>query len=120
MHTDGYISNRNEMLLKNILEIKPFDVWGIDLMGPFPFSYGNKYIILTVDYVSKWVEAKASPTNDGKVVFLKRNIFTRHRTSRAIVSEGGYHFFNCQFSVLLAKSSSVPLEIQQSSRSLQL
>ncbi|RYF42832.1 MAG: hypothetical protein EOO38_19335 [Cytophagaceae bacterium] len=65
------------MPLTNILEIEPFDVWGIDFMGPFPSSYGNKHILLAVDYVSKWVEAKATPASDGKVVlkFLK-SIFT--------------------------------------------
>ena len=35
-----------------------FDVWGIDFMGPFLVSYGYVYILLVVDYVSKWVEAK--------------------------------------------------------------
>ena len=41
-----------------------FDVWGIDFMGPFPVSFGFVYILLVVDYVSKWVEAKPSRTND--------------------------------------------------------
>ena len=103
----GNMSNRNEMPLTNIMEIEPFDVWGIDFMGPFPSSYGNKYILLAVDYVSKWVEAKATPTNDGKVVlrFLKQNIFTRHGTPRAIVSDGGSHFCNRQSEALLKKYS---------------
>jgi len=102
----GNISNRNEMPLTNILEIEPFDVWGIDFMGPFPSSYGNKYILLAVDYVSKWVEAKATPASDGKVVlkFLK-TIFTRFGTPRAIISDGGAHFCNRQFDALLAKYS---------------
>ncbi|RDX95402.1 Pol polyprotein, partial [Mucuna pruriens] len=45
-----------------------FDVWGIDFMGPFPVSYGNSYILLVVDYVSKWVEAKDTKTNNARVV----------------------------------------------------
>ena len=45
-----------------------FDVWGIDFMGHFPVSFGFVYILLVVDYVSKWVEAKPTRTNDGKVV----------------------------------------------------
>ncbi|XP_010681477.2 uncharacterized protein LOC104896424 [Beta vulgaris subsp. vulgaris] len=49
-----------------ILEIEPFDVWGIDFMGPSPSSCGNRYILVTVDYVTKWVEVVASITNDSK------------------------------------------------------
>ena len=63
---------------KFILECEVFDVWGIDFMGPFPSSYGNKYILVVVDYVSKWVEAQAFMTNDARVVsrFLRR-LFSR-------------------------------------------
>ena len=87
------------MPLKNILEVELFDVWGIDFMGPFPSSFLNKYILVAVNYVSKWVEAVAVPTNDARVVlrFLKANIFTRFGTPRAIISDGGTHFCNKQF-----------------------
>ena len=60
----GNISRRDEMPQKGILEVEIFDVWGIDFMGPFPYSFGNKFILVAVDYVSKWIEAIASPTND--------------------------------------------------------
>ena len=49
----GNITKRNEMPQNPILEVEVFDVWGIDFMGPFPSSYGNEYILVAVDYVSK-------------------------------------------------------------------
>ncbi|CAL8988366.1 unnamed protein product [Prunus brigantina] len=101
----GNLHARNQMPLTNILIIDIFDVWGIDFMGPFPTSYGFEYILVAVDYVSKWVEAIATRTNDAKVVisFLKGNIFTRFGTPRAIISDGGSHFVNQVFAALLKK-----------------
>ncbi|KAI3463869.1 hypothetical protein Pfo_020532 [Paulownia fortunei] len=101
----GTISRRHELPLTNMMEVELFDVWGIDFMGPFPPSNGRSYILLVVDYVSKWIEAIASPTNDAKVVlkFLHKHIFTRFGTPRAIVSDEGSHFCNKMFNNLLAK-----------------
>jgi len=84
------------MPLSNILEVEIFDIWGIDFMGPFPSSHGNQYILVAVDYVSKWVEAVALPSNDANVVvkFIRKHIFTRFRTPRAMISDGGTHFIN--------------------------
>ncbi|KAK9006515.1 hypothetical protein V6N11_035551 [Hibiscus sabdariffa] len=92
----GNISQRNEMPLQYILEVELFDVWGIDFMGPFPSSHGDLYILLAVDYVSKWVEAIATPRNDAQTVmkFLHKNIFTRFGVPRAIISDEGTHFDN--------------------------
>ncbi|GKE61952.1 reverse transcriptase domain-containing protein [Tanacetum coccineum] len=69
----GKISQRDEIPQNAIQVCEIFDVWGIDFMGPFPSSHGNKYILVAVDYLSEWVEAKALPTNDARVAvkFLK-------------------------------------------------
>ncbi|GKC78847.1 reverse transcriptase domain-containing protein, partial [Tanacetum coccineum] len=72
-YTAKKIIDSNEMPQNAIQVCEIFDVWGIDFMGPFPSSRGNKYILVAIDYLSKWVEAKAFPTNDARVVvkFLK-------------------------------------------------
>ncbi|GKE35763.1 reverse transcriptase domain-containing protein [Tanacetum coccineum] len=69
----GKILQKDEMPQNAIQVCEIFDVWGIDFMGLFLSSRGNKYILVAVDYLSKWVEAKALPTNDARVVvkFLK-------------------------------------------------
>ncbi|XP_049381465.1 uncharacterized protein LOC125846047 [Solanum stenotomum] len=101
----GTISKRHQMPLNNILEVEIFDVWVIDFMGPFPSSRGNQYILVDVDYVSKWVEVVALPTNDAKVVvnFIRKHIFTRFGTPRSIISDGGKHFINNAVHSLLAR-----------------
>ncbi|GJV78584.1 reverse transcriptase domain-containing protein [Tanacetum coccineum] len=77
---------------------------GIDFMGPFPSSRGKKYILVAVDYLSKWVEAKALPTNDARVVvkFLK-SLFSRFGAPRAIISDRGTHFCNDKFARVMSK-----------------
>lgn len=101
----GGISKRHEMPQQMILEVEPFDVWGIDFMGPFVNSFGNLYILVAVDYVTKWVEAIASPTSDHKVVLklLQHNIFPRFGVPRVVISDGGSHFAKKQLENLLAK-----------------
>ena len=103
----GSISRRDMMPLNPILVVEIFDVWGIDFMGPFPSSFGFEYILVEVDYVSKWVEAIATKTNDHKVVvkFLQDNIFCRFGFPRAIISDGGKHFNNRPFEALVRKYS---------------
>ncbi|GKA48139.1 reverse transcriptase domain-containing protein [Tanacetum coccineum] len=94
----GKILQRDEMPQNAIQVCEIFDVWGIDFMGPFPSSRGNKYILVAVDYLSKWVEAKALPTNDARVVVkILKSLFARFGTPRAIISDRGTHFCNDQF-----------------------
>ena len=74
-------------------------------MGPFPISHGYQYILVAVDYISKWIEAVACKTNDHKVVvnFLKENVFSHLDFPRAIISDGGKYFSNCTFEILMRK-----------------
>ncbi|KAL1540991.1 hypothetical protein AAHA92_25267 [Salvia divinorum] len=101
----GGISSRDAMPQVPIIVCKIFDVWGMDFMGPFPSSFGNSYILVAVDYVSKWIEAKATCTNDSKEVakFLKANIFSRYGVPRAIISDQGTHFYNRTIEALMKK-----------------
>nr|GFC10609.1 reverse transcriptase domain-containing protein [Tanacetum cinerariifolium] len=100
----GKISQKDEMPQNFIQICEIFDVWGIDFMGPFSSSRGNKYILVAVDYLSKWVEANALPTNDARVMvkFLK-SLFSRFGTPKAIISDRGTHFCNNQFSRVMEK-----------------
>ncbi|GJR99969.1 reverse transcriptase domain-containing protein [Tanacetum coccineum] len=100
----GKISQKDEMPQNAIQVCEIFDVWGIDFMGPFLSSRWNKYILVAVDYLSKWVEAKKLPTNDARVVvkFLK-SLFTRFGTPHAIISDRGTYFCNDQFAKVMLK-----------------
>nr|GEV26758.1 reverse transcriptase [Tanacetum cinerariifolium] len=113
LETLGKISSRStpwqnfskDEMPQNVIQVcEIFDVLVIDFMGPFPSSRGNRYILVAVDYLSKWVEAKALPTNDAHVAvkFLK-SLFARFRTSRAIISDRGTHFCNDKFAKVMSK-----------------
>ena len=101
----GKISRRHMMPLNPILVVDLFDVWGIDFMGPFPTSFDYAYILVGVDYVSKWVEEVPCRAADHKAVtkFLKENIFSRFGVPKAIISDGGSRFCNKPFENLLSK-----------------
>nr|GEU57225.1 reverse transcriptase domain-containing protein [Tanacetum cinerariifolium] len=100
----GKISQRDEMPQNTIQVCEIFDVWGVDFMGPFPSSKGNKYILVAVDYLSKWAEAKALRTNDARVIvkFLK-SFFYQFGIPRAIISDRRIHFYNDQFTRVMIK-----------------
>lgn len=91
--------SRNAMPLHYNLQVEMFDVWGIDYMGPFAKSQDCEYILMAVDYVSKWVEAlpcqAATAQNARKMIY--EVIFPRFGTPRMIISDGGSHFTDRSF-----------------------
>ncbi|RDX95139.1 hypothetical protein CR513_22376, partial [Mucuna pruriens] len=94
------MTRRHEMPQQPILFCEVFDVWGIDFMGSFPVSKGYSYVLLAIDYVSRWVEAIATKTNDAKTV---SNIFCRFGVPKALISDQGSHFCNRAMASLLHK-----------------
>ena len=78
------------------LEVEIFDLWGMDVMGSFPPYFNNLYILLAVDYVSKWVEAIPTRTNNARVVaqFLRSHIFSWFGTPRELITDKGTHICN--------------------------
>jgi hypothetical protein len=88
------INSRDAMPLTNNLQIKLFDVWGIDYMGPFPKSKNYEYILVVVDYVSKWVEAMSCRATDAKnsKKMFEEIIFPRFRVPRMVISNRGTYF----------------------------
>ncbi|GJR93022.1 reverse transcriptase domain-containing protein [Tanacetum coccineum] len=100
----GSISQRDEIPFNNIQVSEIFYIWGIDFIGPFPKSHKFEYILVAIDYVSKWAESEALPTNDARVVvnFLKK-LFSHFGILKALISDRGTHFCNRQKEKILKK-----------------
>ncbi|GJT22074.1 reverse transcriptase domain-containing protein [Tanacetum coccineum] len=115
----GNISKRDEIPLTNIQVCEIFNVWGIDFMGPFPKSHKFVYILVAVDYVSKWVEAQALPTNDAQVVitFLKK-LFCRFGMPKALISDRAFRTAyktptgTTPYKLIYGKNCHLPFEIE--------
>ncbi|XP_015970209.1 uncharacterized protein LOC107493665 [Arachis duranensis] len=101
----GNISKKDEIPQQTMLFCDIFYVWGIDFMGPFPNSNGFLYILLVVDYMSKWVKAIPTRTDDANVVlsFVRNNIICCFGSPRAIMSDQGSHFCNKRMTGLMKK-----------------
>ena len=87
------------MAMNYSLVIEPFDVWGMDYMGPFVPSNGYNYILVVVDYVTKWVEAIPTCHADvaTSVKMIKDIILPRFGVPRFLITNGGSHFYERNF-----------------------
>ncbi|CAA7039491.1 unnamed protein product [Microthlaspi erraticum] len=112
----GGITKRDEMPLNPILEVEIFDVWGIDFMGPFkPSSNGHNYILVAVDYVSKWIEAIPCPTCDAKVVVkLSEPSSFQDSASQGLLfrMEAPISSTRSPFNLLYGKDCHLPVEVE--------
>ncbi|XP_074336421.1 uncharacterized protein LOC141673567 [Apium graveolens] len=79
------------VLPSSVLSPIPFAVWGIDIMRPFPRAKGDlRYFLVSIDYMTKWVEAKAMRTiNQQDCIKFMDNILLRFRIPRVLVSDNG-------------------------------
>jgi hypothetical protein len=85
-----------------IIVVEIFDAWGIDFMGPFKTSQGFQYILLAVDYVSRWIEAVPTRLADSATVIkFLTSLFSRFGVPKVLISDGGTHFINSQVKKLV-------------------
>ena len=93
------------MPLTNNLQIELFDVWRIDCMGPFPKLKNCEYILVAVDYVSKWIEVMPCIAADAKSSnrTFEETIFPRFNVPRMVISDGGTHFIDKNFRKYLSR-----------------
>ena len=99
---------KDEMPFRAILSNRDFAKWGIDFVGPIkpPARHTHvEYIIVATNYLTKWVEAKATVKNDAQTIakFLYEQVFTRFGLPIEIVSDQGVHFINEVIEFLLAE-----------------
>jgi len=89
-----------------VVSIGPFSKWGIDFMTCNPHSAGGHvYIIIAVDYFTKWAEEMPTFDNIRKIatLFIFNHIVTRLGVPQAIVTDHGSHFCNFMMSKLTKK-----------------
>ena len=92
--------------LTSITSPWPFQQWGLDILGPLPIAKGQcKFIIVGVDYFTKWAEAEPLTTITEKKVhnFVWRSIICRFKIPRALVSDNGKQFDNPKFRYFYAE-----------------
>jgi transposase InsO family protein len=96
----------DEMPLQPQVLIEPFEKWALDFVGPIdPMSHGKRYILVCIDYVTKWVEAKSLTRKTNQVVanFMFEDIFVIFGVPREIVTDQGAQFTSILVRVIIEK-----------------
>eukprot|EP00253_Pinus_taeda_P003833 PITA_03833 len=94
--------------LHTIISVGPFAKWGIDFIRCNPHSAeGHAYIILAVDYFTKWAEAMPTFEANGKTaaIFIFNHIIARFGVTQANITDHGHHFRNVMMTELTVKTS---------------
>ncbi|XP_063939813.1 uncharacterized protein LOC135148496 [Daucus carota subsp. sativus] len=87
-------------MLTSINSPIPFAMWGMDILGPFPLaSAQRKFLIVAIDYFTKWIEAKplAKITTKQVAQFFWENVICRYGIPRVLVTDNGAQFNNPEF-----------------------
>ena len=89
----GYLGQADEMLLQPQLVVKPFERWALNFVGPFNSPSNQKfYMLVTTDYVTKWVEAVAlSRAMEESVINFLFELFVQYGLPREVITDGGAH-----------------------------
>ena len=98
--------NRNKQYLNPIPAYSPFYQIGIDIVRPLPkTAHENKYIVVAIDYLTKWPEARAlrQATAEEVSLFIYEDIICRHGCPSKILSDRGTHFNNQVIAKLMEK-----------------
>nr|KYP34526.1 Gypsy retrotransposon integrase-like protein 1 [Cajanus cajan] len=91
----GNLIHTSAEQLHSIISPWPFALWGMDILGPFPIAKGQcKFLLVAVDYFTKWIEAEplATITASNVQKFFWKNIITRFGIPYAIVTDNGLQF----------------------------
>eukprot|EP00253_Pinus_taeda_P019960 PITA_19960 len=91
----GKPTPKDEIPMQPQVTFKPFEKWGMDFVGPIsPPSKHKQYIIVCIDYLTKWAETKAikAATKEKVAEFLRENIFCKLGYPKELVTDQGSQF----------------------------
>lgn len=90
-------SSTKQKQLHHIISPWPFAKWGMDIPGPFSPGKGQvKFLIVAIDYFTKWIEAKPLTTITAQQVqqFVWKDIVCRYGVPHTIITDNGRQFID--------------------------